>query len=345
MKTMNLTPRRAQGFTLVEMMIAVTLGLIVLAALTSFFVQTSQNRRDMENNSRQIENGRYAINALRDDITLAGFYADLTQPSSTVWNTPAPCQTDPTLMGFTPAQLAPQMPVPIFVYPLGAGRPTGCTPNYLAGTDVLVVRRFNTEPTPAASATANQVYVQISECTTTGVADDPNTPFFINTGGSGGLTLKAKGCGGLADVRAYHERLYYIRDYSVNVGDGIATLVRVEVENGVLNYVPLVEGIDLFFVELGVDNAPAGGDGIPDVWTRCDASSPCTAADYTNVTGAKIHILSRNLDATPIYTDDKTYNMGLAGMTTAYNDHYKRHAYFAQVGMPNRSGSREPAFN
>ena len=110
----NMTPiRRARGFTLVEMMIAVTLGLIVLAALTSFFVRSSQNRRDMENNSRQIENGRYAINALRDDIALAGFYADMTQPSSTIWNVPVPCQTDPTLLGFAPAQLAPQMPVPI----------------------------------------------------------------------------------------------------------------------------------------------------------------------------------------------------------------------------------------
>lgn len=336
MKTMT-SIRRTHGFTLVEMMIAVTLGLIILAALTSFFVQSSQNRRDMENNSRQIENGRYAINALRDDIALAGFYADMSQPSSTVWNATVPCLTDPASLGFTASQLAPQMPVPIMVYPDGAGRPTGCTPNYLAGTDVIVVRRFNTEPIAVASASASQVYVQISECS----SDDVNTPFIINTGGSGGFTLRARGCATPATIRQYHEHLYYVRDYSVNAGDGIPTLVRVELSNGASNYVPLVEGIDVLRVELGVDT---GTDGLPDVWTRCDATSPCDTAAYSNVMAAKIRVLSRNLDPSPNYMDDKRYDMGLVGLTTAYNDHYKRHAYSAQVGMPNRSGPREPAF-
>lgn len=329
--------RRSRGFTLVEMMIAVTLGLIVLAALTSFFVRTSQNRRDMENNSRQIENGRYAINALRDDIALAGFYSDMSQPSSTVWNATAPCQTDPAALGFLASQLAPQMPIPILVFPDGVGRPTACTPDYLAGTDVVVVRRFNTEAIPVASASANQVYVQISEC----ASDDVNTPFVINTGSSGAFTLRALGCGGAAALRQFHEHLYYVRNYSVTAGDGIPTLVRVELSNGASNFVPLVEGIDVLRVELGVDN---NSDGLPDVWTRCDASSPCTATSYANVMGAKIHVLSRNIDPSNNYTDDKTYNMGMAGSTTAYNDHYKRHAYSAQVAMPNRSGPREPAF-
>ena len=41
MRTHN--PRQS-GFTLIELMIAVVLGLLILAALTSFFVRTSYNR-------------------------------------------------------------------------------------------------------------------------------------------------------------------------------------------------------------------------------------------------------------------------------------------------------------
>ncbi|MBC7976331.1 MAG: prepilin-type N-terminal cleavage/methylation domain-containing protein, partial [Myxococcales bacterium] len=141
---------RSRGFTLIELMISVALGLIVLAALTSFFVRTSANRSEMERNSRQIENGRYAVNALRDDLALAGFYADITQPSTTVWNMPAGCVTTVADMGVKPDGLAPQLPVPIVLYPAGVGMPGGCTADYLAGTDVLVIRRLNSEPVTVA---------------------------------------------------------------------------------------------------------------------------------------------------------------------------------------------------
>jgi hypothetical protein len=40
--------------------------------------------------------------------------------------------------------------------------------------------------------------------------------------------------------------------------------------------------------------------------------------------------------------DNKTYNMGLSGSTTATNDAFKRHVYSAMVSMPNRTGPREP---
>src|SRR5690349_18106782 len=93
--------QRNSGFTLIEMMIAVTLGLLVLAALTSFFVLTSYNRSELEKNSVQIENGRYAINTLRDDLMLTGFYADLTIGGATVWNLTTACQTSGN-MGFVP---------------------------------------------------------------------------------------------------------------------------------------------------------------------------------------------------------------------------------------------------
>src|SRR5690349_1953640 len=126
---MRVSLQRNRGFSLIELMIAIALGLIVLAALTSFFVRTSSNRTELERNSREIENGRYAVNALRDDMVLAGFFADITQPSTTVYNLPTSCDTDVTTLsdktishwGFKPDQLAPQLPVPVFVYADGAG--------------------------------------------------------------------------------------------------------------------------------------------------------------------------------------------------------------------------------
>ena len=77
-------------------------------------------------------------------------------------------------------------------------------------------------------------------------------------------------------------------------------------------------------------------------WRRCDATTPCTAADYSNVMAAKVYVLSRTLDQSREYTDDKTYDLGVSGTTTAASDHYKRHVYSTLIGLPNRSGPREP---
>jgi type IV pilus assembly protein PilW len=347
-KTMRPSLQRNRGFTLIELMIAVTLGLLILAALTSFFVRTSANRTELERNSRQIENGRYAVSSLRDDLQLAGFFADISQPSTTVWKLPEACVTDPaavpTNWGFKPDKIAPELPVPLFVYADGTGKPAGCTPNHVANTDVIVVRRLHTEPVAVAGlgATPNQVFVQVSECKD----DDDTTPFVVDVGkNAANFKLRKLDCKTAADVRRFREQLYYVRDYSVTAGDGIPTLVRVELDGDaasvVTNTVPLVEGIENLKVDWGVD---ADGNGSPETWKRCDVATPCVAADWSNVTAARIFVLSRNLEPTTGFKDDKTYLLGLSGMTAATNDAYKRHVYSAVISMPNRAGPREPIF-
>ena len=68
--------RAPRGFTLIEMMVGITLGLIVLTVVTTVFVNVSSNRRDMERTGRQIENGRFAIQLLADDIVNAGYFGE-----------------------------------------------------------------------------------------------------------------------------------------------------------------------------------------------------------------------------------------------------------------------------
>jgi len=331
--------KKNAGFTLIELMIAVTLGLLILAALTSFFVRTSYNRSEMERNARQIENGRFAMTAIRDNMMLAGYYADITT-SAAVWQTPTPCQTATANMGWLANSLNPQVPVPVTVYPLGVGAPAGCTPNIVPNTDVLVIRRFNSEAVATGAAVGSIPYVQISECTSD-VA--PAAPFVFNTGAGGGFTAHQRDCTTVANLWRYREQLFYIRNYSTTVGDGVPTLVLMELDDNactlVMNTVPLVEGIENLRVDLGVDN---DGDGAPDAWRRCDAVLPCTATDYSNVMAAKVYIIARNLEDSREFTNNFTYDLGLSGTTTAPGDHVKRHAYSAVITLPNRIGPREP---
>jgi len=68
---------KAGGFSLVELMVAIALGLLILTAMVLVFTNANSTRAEIDRNNRQIENGRYAIELLRDDVQLAGFYGEM----------------------------------------------------------------------------------------------------------------------------------------------------------------------------------------------------------------------------------------------------------------------------
>jgi type IV pilus assembly protein PilW len=57
----------------------------------------------------------------------------------------------------------------------------------------------------------------------------------------------------------------------------------------------------------------------------------------------RVHILARNIDDTPGYTDVKTYTLGSATPYTpsGADVHYRRHVYSELVRLTNPSGRRE----
>ena len=66
-----------RGFSLVEMMVSIALGLIVLSVVVTMFAAQSAARSNLDRSAGQIENGRYALDLLGDELRLAGYYAEL----------------------------------------------------------------------------------------------------------------------------------------------------------------------------------------------------------------------------------------------------------------------------
>ena len=64
------------GFSLIELMLAMTIGLLILAGLTTVFVNSSQSYGELRKTAEQIENGRYAIEYIAQDLRHAGFYGE-----------------------------------------------------------------------------------------------------------------------------------------------------------------------------------------------------------------------------------------------------------------------------
>lgn len=65
-------PEHQSGFSLVELMIAITLGLIVLLAIGSIYIGSRQTYRVQEDNARLQEAGRYALEVIGRNLRQAG---------------------------------------------------------------------------------------------------------------------------------------------------------------------------------------------------------------------------------------------------------------------------------
>jgi type IV pilus assembly protein PilW len=234
-----------------------------------------------------------------------------------------------------------------------------------ATTDVLVVRHADTCRTTdggnCEADVAGSLYFQTTQC-----GAESATPYVL---GTTGFTLHKRDCTAAAAKRKFVSNLYYIRDYAVTAGDGIPTLMRSQFENvggaiAAQNAVALIEGIEGFHVELGVDDVSENGtpvdysapidwvddltrvestnrgDGVPDGdFVSCTTATPCTAAQLTNVTAVKLYLLVRSRDESPNYTDTKTYNLGTVTMGP-YNDHFRRHVFATVIRLPNIAGRR-----
>jgi type IV pilus assembly protein PilW len=101
-------------------------------------------------------------------------------------------------------------------------------------------------------------------------------------------------------------------------------------------------------VEFGIDNLGSNGlpisgnnpgDGNADTYVSC-AAAGCDLATLENVVALKLHVLSRNLERTPGYVDNKSYTLGPLAVAAAA-DNYKRHVFSTTVRLVNPSSRRE----
>jgi type IV pilus assembly protein PilW len=71
--TPTVLPRKMVGRSLVELMIALTLGMLVLLAVSSLFIGTRGTYRSLDDKSRLDEEGRLALHLLAHHIRMAGY--------------------------------------------------------------------------------------------------------------------------------------------------------------------------------------------------------------------------------------------------------------------------------
>lgn len=360
------------GFTIIEFMIAMTLSLLVLAALTTAFVASSRSRTEIEKANEQIENGRFALQILTDDIEMAGFLSSFDIDLALAADTPLPVPAaKPNPCSATLADLRDALPLHIQGYDSLAALDSDlddCLADLKPGTDILVVRRTATCVDGTANCAApGAPHFQASLCEDELASLDASEYYRLDTN-VGNLNRTQRNCATVADRRQLLVHIYFIANEDL-AGDGIPTLKRAELGAGGFTIVPLAHGIQDLQVDYGIDN---DADGAPDTYTSdpdiydapggaagphadCAAHAAECISNWRNVMAVRLNVLARNSSGTRDHVDSKVYILGLNddgsdrcaldanddGTCEAFNDDVKRHVYQTSVRLNNPAGRRE----
>jgi type IV pilus assembly protein PilW len=340
------------------MMVALAIASLLLLALATLFINTSNSRQEIDRASRQIESGRYAMQELSDEIRHAGYYGPLISPPTNtagIAALPDPCSiavADVQNDAFLPLQGYAGASTSANLDPGKLGC-IGTAASYKPNTAVLVVRRTDTTITTAStSPTAGYFNIQASGC-----AGDPAPAYVLSTdtASPSPYTMHSNGAPGCVPITSapaatlspFYVRIYFIStcsnaDCSVAGANSVPTLKRIDITPTARTITPIVDGIENLQFDYGIDTS-APGDGVPDIYTNTTAHSttvPQSIAEWQNVMTVRIYLLARSLEPSTGFVDKKSYVLGPVSVS-APSDSYRRHAYNELVRLNNPAGLRE----
>lgn len=321
------------GLTLVELMIALTLGLIVLAVVVGVFLSTSQNSRQNEAIAAVQDNARFALDAIARDLAMAGYWGGvrpIDAPLNLKISAGARSAASTVTGGCGAAGAAADLWLldvasPIqFRNHLDAQLPCLTSATAQASSDVLVIRRVsgvaayvNNGVNAATGGTQpGRFYVKTNQnfgslfragstLDITGPSDCPD---------QAGISESCKPVDTPVQIYAYTAQLYYVRPWlrtapssTAPDGDGIPILCRRYLDDTVsppeLREDCLAEGVENLQIEWGVGSESGSA-------VERYTSNP-TVADLLQARTARIHLLVRStMPNVQASADDKTFTLG-----------------------------------
>ncbi|MDT8363984.1 MAG: PilW family protein [Nitrosomonas sp.] len=334
-------PRQQQGLTLVEIMVALTIGMVLLGGVITILVSSQQTYRVNEALARIQENARFAFQLLSRDIRMAGYMGCVgegTVPVNTLnnatdylWNFGQPIQGyEATASGWMPAPLPTEITSP------------------LGGRDILILRGVDGPDTPVISHPAGGVdgpgsadlkvtvdsglqdndIVLVTDCLAAAIfqitnintsAGQDNVVHNTGTGAPGNATKNLGQSFKDGEVVRISTRSYYVR---TNSGGNAALYWK----RGNAAAEELVEGVENMQIDYGVDT---DGNRAADVYQTADL-----VVDWENVVSVRINLLMQSTEDN-ITSQPQTYTFN--GTVTTPTDRRLRKTYSTVIALRNRA--------
>jgi type IV pilus assembly protein PilW len=356
--------RAARGFTLVEIMVAVTIGLIILVAVAQIFATSRATYGLQEGLARVQENGRFSMEFLARDLRMAGYAGCLNVNQAL--NTSADFTASNGLKnsGDFENAFGPGLHIQGHEW-TATGTWNPALPTFGGGatqlvvqeqTDVLVIRRGAEQSYRLTAVLADNEagitipetvdievddIILIADCnnvdviqvSTSTVASPLETLEHADTGTAPGNTANAlaKAYGGDAEVMKLVARVYYIGWRGDDNSNPPGLFVR-EMGQGTMGAAQeLVENVDSMQLIYGEDTT---ADGSADIYRL-----PAAITDWSRVVSVRLALLLRTPDESGPDTDTKIYSLfGDAGGSDDFgppNDNRQRRQFTTTVQLRN----------
>jgi len=328
MKLINL--KLQAGFTIVELMVAMAIGLIVSAAVAGLFVQSKSSYIQNDQIGIMQENGRFALKILADDLVMVDYWGGIQSPTSIATDT-VDINGDGTN----------DIVANIDQTDTGCG-PTGVanwnydftnTLSYLDSTDTTAVAAVFPCVGTIKSSTDVLLVKRVKGLSFVDEDDLINGRPYVRTNQLLGTVFRHKSASTLDPPSGYSDwqylaHIYYIEDNQLKR----QALREVTSPNDPSANDPefveevLADGIEQFNILYGIDS---NSDGIAEFFT----SAPSDAQIATAVV-ARIYVLARSGSEVMGYTNAKSFVLGNLDVAAA-NDGYYRRVFSTSVVMRN----------
>lgn len=316
---MNRAPsfsRQQAGMSLVELMIALVIGLILMLGVTQVFIASHAASRLSEGVARAQENGRFALDFLERDIRMAGHMGCVNDQAHFVYgeNQPknnltaatgsgSPLDFSVSIQGYEAPDTGPNNTLNVGAGSLPAGLPasiSGLTPAPLPGSDILVLRFLAPEGVPVTAINGQVLSVDatrwtrlteggVAAPTLFGIANCNYADIFAGTTSSGQIT------GTTVDFSRYAPQpeptmVYRAESMVYYIGNGTngPGLRRARANSAGAYSIneELVEGIENLQLMYGLDTTANIGPNTPPIGSVTVKNIASNVTTATNATGA-----------------------------------------------------------
>jgi len=306
--------RRQRGITLVEMMVAMVVGLILLVGIVQLFVSNKQAYRIQEGANVLNENARYLMNQMQYDLRMADHWGGV-EASEIDVDGDIDSITDDCDGAAAALQVAG-------VYGIDGEdeSPLDCIPDsdYVPNSDIVIVRYAEPIRRASGALDANRVYVRTAIARRGYVFQGANLadlPSDLTPEADDAETVEEEVAeeGDVANFQ-YRTFIYFLRPCSSqargnaaicdDADDKIPTLTRLSLDGLALVEQDVIAGVEQMQLAYGVDD---NGDRSPD---RYLSAEDVTADNgWNKVIDVKLSVLIRNNELDTTANDDAEYTL------------------------------------
>lgn|GEM_PF-3534787 len=316
MTIQNNNLKQQRGFSLVEMMLAMLIGIIIMGGILSVYTNTRDLQRSSEDQVNLVTDARFALETIGYDLRHAGVYGGTNLPSL------VSCRMGdvscPAMMPLATGDCFNQWYINIDQSVFGGESvpPAGytCILNHQANTDVLVVRYADSNAVDTANLVPGTAYVRSNYL---------SGQLFMGTA----QPVIPDDTGTLTANHQLYSRAYYISDFTNTPGDGQPSLRRVDLINGPQVQDQLIlPGATNLQVQYGED---LDEDGAIDKFVNADA-----VTDFTKVYAVRLWVLIKTEHEETGLNTARTYTIAGNNISVP-NDGYRRLLISSVIKMRN----------